>query len=475
MKLKDLIKNVKVVETRGPTDVEVKGITDDSRKVKKGYLFVAIRGLTVDGKDYIQEAIKKGAVAIVYKEELGKKTRSFLGDRALSDIALVEVKNDRRALSIIASNWYNNPSRKLKMIGVTGTDGKTTTCNFIHSILKESDKKVGLITTVSAKIGKKEVPTGFHVTNPEPMPLQEFLNEMVKKGMEYCILEVTSHGLDQERIAGIDFEVSLITNVTDEHLDYHKTYKEYLSVKAKIFPISKKVFLNKDSEGFSQLKRIVPKDSLIYSKDDYDFTEVLSKSFPGDYNQQNAAGAAKLCESLGISKSDIIKGLKALEKIEGRFENIDRGQDFQIVIDFAHTPNALKNVLMAARNKSEGRVISVFGSAGLRDKDKRPVMGEISQKHADLVVLTAEDPRTEDVDRIIDNISKGNTKAGGEINKTFFKVSDRQEAINFAIRKLAKKGDMVIITGKGHEKSMCFGTTEHPWSDYEAVDTSLKR
>lgn len=372
---------------------------------------------------------------------------------------------------------YGFPSAKLRIIGVTGTDGKTTTVNLIYHILQEAGLGVGMVSTVSAKIGREEIDTGLHVTAPEPPLLQKLFRQMVDQKMKFVVLEVTSHGLDQFRVLGIKFEIGVITNVTRDHFDYHKTHEEYLKAKSKLFRNVKTAVLNRDDKSFEYLAARQPDSKTIVTygiKNKADFTPETFRfktSLPGEYNQYNCLAAIAACSALGIADETIRKAIKTFKGVTGRMEEIKMGQNFKVIVDFAHTPNGLEQAFRTLKTK-KGRLIVVFGAAGLRDKGKRPIMGEVAAKYADLSVLTAEDPRTENVNEIIRQISEGCEGMGGVEGKTFFKVPDRQKAIDFAVN-LAKKDDVVVICGKGHEKSMCYGTKEYPWSDQEAVRKAL--
>lgn len=381
--------------------------------------------------------------------------------------------------ALLAILAFRYPAKQLTVIGVTGTDGKTTTVNLIYHILITSGKKVSLISSVNALIGKKEYDTGFHVTTPNPWALQKYLRQAVDKGYQFMVLEATSHGLDQHRLLGANFALGVVTNVTHEHLDYHKTYQNYLKAKAKLFQRVRIAVLNQDDKSFTYLKSVVPKKAklITYGLKKGDFTPRTFKfktSLPGEYNQYNCLAAIAVTSFLGLSDKAIKRGVSSFEPIKGRLEEIDEGQDFKVFIDFAHTPNSLESVLKFLKQKKEGKLIAVFGCAGERDKAKRPVMGEISARLTDITVLTTEDPRTEDVNEIINQIARGCKKAGGIEGKTFFKVPDRAEAIKLAFKK-AQKGDIAVLCGKGHEKSMCFGKTEYPWSDQETARKALRK
>jgi UDP-N-acetylmuramoyl-L-alanyl-D-glutamate--2,6-diaminopimelate ligase len=385
-------------------------------------------------------------------------------------------------LAVFAVIFFRYPARKLKVIGVTGTDGKTTTVTLIHEILVNWGKKAALISTVTAKIGQKEIDTGFHVTSPDFWKLQRLLREIINQGFEYVVLEATSHGLVQNRFFGCHFKIGVVTNITHEHIDYHKTYLNYLKAKAKLFDRVKVGVLNRDDESFDYLNQKLKKKKIkviSYAlKNKADFTP---QNFPfktpllGDYNQYNCLAATAAVSFLGAPTKMIKQALADFPGVKGRLEEIKNRFGFKVFIDFASTPNSLKNVLIALRKivPAKGRLMVVFGSAGLRDIQKRAMMGEMAAKYADLTVLTAEDPRTEDVNQIIEQIAQGTLKKGAQEGKTLFKVADRAEAIKFAIQRLAKKGDIVVICGKGHEQSMCYGKTEYPWSDFDAVKKAL--
>lgn len=385
-----------------------------------------------------------------------------------------EMKNIFHLFQSLAANiFYGFPSRKLTIIGITGTDGKTTTVHLVHHILKSAGLNTGLISTVSAP--------GLHTTTPNPWVLQKLLRKMVNNGQNDVVLEATSHGLDQHRLWGIRFKIGVVTNVTHEHLDYHLTYDRYLRAKAKLLKNVETAILNKDDRSFNNLKLLLSKDTRLITygiRQEADFTPTsfkFSTSLPGEYNQYNCLAAIAATSVLGIDKNKIRKSVTSFGGVIGRMEEINEGQNFKVIVDFAHTPNALENVLktlssqLVTRNRKTGKLIAVFGCAGLRDIKKRPMMGEIASRLADVTVLTAEDPRTEDVDDIINQIVHGFKKNRGVEGKNYFCVPERGEAIKLAIGTLAKKGDIVVICGKGHEKSMCLGTTEYPWSDQDQV------
>lgn len=395
----------------------------DSRKVKKGDIYVAIKGLTVDGHDFIDEAFKNGA-KIVY------------GEKDLKIQNYIMVPNSRIKLGELCKVYYKDPSSKLKIIGVTGTKGKTTTCHIIHHILTKNMKKTGLISTISAQ--------GFHTTAPDIITLNSELSRMVKEGYEYVVLEVSSHGIDQGRIAGIKFDISVLTNIAPEHLDYHKTFKEYKRVKM--------MFVNS-----AQYRVFSPKTTKL-------------KILEGDFNNINAETAVEVCKELGITESNSLKALESFKLPEGRLEEIKNDKGFRVFIDFAHTPDSLEVALRYLKNITKGKLISVFGCAGERDPRKRSRMAKISTEIADLSILTSEDPRTENINKILKQMKSG--VASKNVNK-YITISERGEAISYALSK-AKEGDIIGIFGKGHEKTMCFDKFEHSWSDQIFIKNQLE-
>ncbi|MEK7110133.1 MAG: Mur ligase family protein [Patescibacteria group bacterium] len=359
--------------------------------------------------------------------------------------------------AIIANLCYGFPSRKLKVIGVTGTDGKTTTTHLIAHILKTAGKKVSFISSVVAE--------GFHVTTPSSFALQKLLRQSVDNGDEYFILETTSHALDQNRVWGIRYEIGVLTNVTHEHLDYHKSYEDYLLTKVKLLRRSKIGIVNEDDESYKKIKNLKLRIKNYNSKfkNSEQFNELAK------FNQYNYSAAFMVCKELSLSDEIILKAMETFELPKGRLDLV-YDKEFKIIIDFAHTPNALSQLLSAVRKlylKGNGRLIHVFGSAGLRDFTKRPLMGKASDKFSDIIILTEEDYRTEDPKEICQQITSGIK------NRNYQIILDRQQAINEAI-KIAKKDDVVVLTGKAHEKSLCRGTTEYPWDEYEAITQALK-
>ena len=484
-------------------ETEIDGITIDSRTIKPGYLFVAMQGGSLDGHTYIQKAIDNGASAVV-------------GDRDISGLSVpyIRLENSRQALTYLAAAFYDWPARKLIVIGVTGTDGKTTTTNIIYKILLAANIKAGMISTVNAVIGDDVLDTGFHVTTPDAHDVQRYLAKMVDAGLTHVVLETTSHGWAQYRVDACEFDIGVVTNITHEHMNEHGSYENYRAAKARLFSslehtsikpqgnprlgiinrddaksfgflndfirrTASLVKVNKLNYGLSEGADVRAMD-ISYSPSGIHFTahskdfqiDVTSK-LVGAFNVSNCLAALTVAVyGLGIKPEVAAQGIASLDGIPGRMERIDLGQDFTAIVDFAHTPNALKSALEAVRPMTTGRVISIFGSAGLRDKEKRRMMAETSAELADLTVLTAEDPRTESLKEILDEMAEGARSKGGREGETFWRVHDRGEAIRFAL-KLAQPGDIVLSCGKGHEQSMCFGAKEFLWDDRTAMRAAL--
>ncbi|MBI2196536.1 UDP-N-acetylmuramoyl-L-alanyl-D-glutamate--2,6-diaminopimelate ligase [Candidatus Daviesbacteria bacterium] len=388
--------------------------------------------------------------------------------------------------AVLANVVYGSPTRGLKVIGVTGTDGKTTTVNMIYQILKAAGKKVSMASTINAVIGGKSMDTGFHITSPSPFSIQKLARQSVDNEDEYLVLEVTSHAIDQYRFWGIKFDVGVITNITHEHLDYHKTFDNYVSTKFKLLKNVKFAIINSDlnTNVLRSWDKCVNHRLITFgfSKGDFNQKELqLKLKVPGDYNIENALASLAVAFILNIDKDIAKKTLENFQGITGRMEEIKNNKGIKIFIDFAHTPNGLEQALKALRSSrgpkdqqtTSGRLIAVIGAEGDRDVEKRAMMGEIAQRLSNFVVVTAVDPRGQ-LDAINKQIAAGAQKAGAAPDRNFFVIADREKAFDFAINQLAKRGDTVGIFGKGHETSMNLdGKKEIPWSDKEAVVSCL--
>jgi len=506
MQLADLItfsKQIQIDPANIP-DVDIRGIQFDSRKVEAGDLFVALEGGSFDGHAFIDQAVEKGAAAVV-----GSKPIHPL------KVPYFQVENTRLALAHLAAAFYGFPARQLTVIGVTGTDGKTTTVNLIFRILLACGLRAGMISTVNAVIGDEEIDTGFHVTTPEAPTIQMLLRKMVDSGITHVVIEATSHGLDQFRAAACDFDIGVITNITHEHFDYHGDYNGYLNAKMRLLTglaetpekQSKQYRIavyNKDDISYEPIHTILTEEKchsihqLVYglestcdlcardvqvSAQEVRFSVFLNEktwqvesSLVGEYNVHNILAAiAATAISLDLDMEKVLQGIREMKGVPGRMEQISLGQDFLAVVDFAHTPNALKVALETAnRIKGNHRVIAVFGSAGLRDRQKRRMMAATSIGLADITILTAEDPRTENLADILDEMADEAGKSGGVEGSSFYRIPDRGEAIRKAVF-LAEAGDIIIACGKGHEQSMCFGEVEYPWDDRIAMKSALSQ
>lgn len=376
-------------------------------------------------------------------------------------------------VAVVANIWFRFPSRNLTVIGVTGTDGKTTTATLIYEILKEAGYKASKITSVHAIVGGREYDTGFHVTTPTAWWVQKHLREALDHGDTHVVLEVTSHALSQSRVYGVHFAVSVITNVTHEHLDWHGTFQNYLKIKLQLLKYARIAVVNRDDADVynAALPIIMRKRYLTYGirRDSMinPTTYPFKTTLPGDFNRYNTLAALSVAEALGIDRAHAQKAVAEFPGVVGRMEVITT-KPFKVIVDFAHTPNAIEQALRATREMTKKRLIHVFGSAGLRDHSKRPLMGKASVMYADVIVLTEEDYRTENVDTIMDAIMTGIPEG-----KEVYRYRNRHDALVFALE-TAKPGDVVIATGKGHERSLCRGKIEYPWSDQAEIKKILK-
>lgn len=480
----------------GPArSLPVSAVTADSRTVRPGDVFVAVPGVNQDGHRFIPQAVASGAQAVVGSEAI-----------AGLEVPYVRVEDSRLALAQLAAAFYDFPARKLTVIGVTGTDGKTTTTQLIHAILTQAGHKAGMISSVSAVIGDRQLDTGFHVTTPDAPDTQRYLAEMVAAGQTHAVIEATSHGLEQRRLAECEFDIGVVTNITHEHLDYHGSYEAYRTAKGILFEELAKTrekaagnprlaVLNRDDASYEFLQDLTRVSQLAYSRQgpadlwasDVEtraqglrfqvhgpgFDLPVSTPLVGEYNVSNCLAAiGATVVGLGVAPAVAADAIATVAGVPGRMERIEMGQDFLAIVDFAHTPNALKNALLTARTLTSGRVIAVFGSAGLRDREKRRMMAEVAVEMADLAIFTAEDPRTESLAGILAEMEAGARSKGGVPGKDYLLTGDRREALRAAVRE-ARRGDLVLACGKGHEQSMCFGTTEYPWDDRVAMRAAL--
>ncbi len=481
-------------------DTPITAIVTDSRTVTPGALFIAYKGRTTDSHSFLPDVAAKGAVVAVVETP-----------HADLHIPQIVVPNGREAWGWLSAAWEDFPANRLKVVGVTGTDGKTTTMNLIGAVTNALGYPYGMVTTIGARIGNREVDTGEHVTTPDAPIVQRFLREMVDEGMQVALLETTSHALSQHRVAGVAYDVAVVTNITHEHLDEHGSLDNYRAAKARLFEalqsttrkpdVPKVAILNGDDSSYDYLSRFSADERLVYGIDrshldlrardirfEGDGTRFIAETpvgvlemyspLLGRFNVYNILAAVGVGIALGRNIPDLpaklVKGIAALKTVKGRMEPIDEGQDFLAIVDFAHTPVSLEVALTTAREMTQGRLFAVFGSAGLRDKAKRGMMGGIAGRLADVSVITAEDPRTERVEDISEEIAAGAEASGAVRDQDYVLIHDRAQAIEWAIQH-AEPGELVIACGKGHEPSMCYGTTESPWSEHEAMRHALRR
>ena len=507
MKLKKLLEGVEIRRITGETQKEIEGIAYHSNGVGKGFLFAALRGMEVDGHQFIEEAIRRGADAVVLEEE-----------REIANQTMILVPNSRQALAKISSNFYGKPSSQMKLIGITGTNGKTTTTYLLESIFKEAGRTVGVIGTINYRLGQKKTPAPN--TTPESLDLQRILWEMSGEGASHVIIEVSSHGLDLDRVLGCDFDGAIFTNFTLDHLDYHKTLRQYFESKKKLF--SESLVKSCKAGRFAVTNHDDPKgDDIIEGIDlpvirygldpscDVSADQVTSTfeglscrirtpkgEFPihskliGRFNVYNILAAVAAGMVMDVPLETMKTGIESLEGVSGRFEKLENRRGLHVIVDYAHTHDALERVLLGLRSivegapQNSGKVITVFGCGGDRDRTKRPLMGKVAGRHSDLTILTSDNPRTEDPLSILDEVEKGfkslpleewrrDGRDSWRLKKGYLKVPDRREAIRIAIR-LAQPLDTVLIAGKGHEDYQIIGKKRYPFDDRVEVRKALE-
>ena len=489
MKLEELLNSVEIVEVKGDLSTEIDGISYNSKRVKEGYIFIAIKGEKTDGNRFIPEAIERGAKAVVSEDD----PKGGLVD----SIPYVKVADARRAMAKISANFFKRPSEELTLIGVTGTNGKTTYTYLMEAILNEAGLPAGRIGTISYSVGGRKIVASR--TTPEAPDIEGFLREMVSSGMKACVMEVSSHALELHRVDELSFDVATFTNLTRDHLDYHKTMENYFKAKLKLFELTRKNggkgVVNIDdpfgqriiklssfprvSYGFSAKADVHPEDyrlsrsgiagEIITPKG----TLKLHSSLLGRPNLYNILAAVATSIALDLPLDKVRSGIEKVRSIPGRFEIVDEGQDFTVIVDYAHTDDALRNLLVTVGELAPRRIITVFGCGGDRDKGKRPLMGSYAVKHSDIVIVTSDNPRSEDPMAIIKEIEEGivNTveKRGGYIIEP-----DRRKAIELAID-YARRGDFVVLAGKGHEDYQILGDKVIHFDDREVAREMIWR
>ena len=480
MKLLELLNGVKYEVEVGSLNKDINHLQYDSRKILEGDMFVCLKGFEVDGHEYAQKAIDLGAKVIVCENHI---------DVVGNDITIIKVKEGRKTLATMAANYYGHPTKKLKLIGVTGTNGKTTTVYILKSILEKAGFKIGLVGTIANYIGEEKIKS--ERTTPESLELQKLFSDMVNKGCDYCVMEVSSHSLELDRVYGCDFEAGIFTNLTRDHLDFHKSFDNYYNAKFKLFNRSKMAIINiDDNYGYRVLndcKKIDGKKIMTYSiNNESDFKAIdihlkerdihfvvngteFNSALPGEYNIYNALGAIAALKHLEIDDEFISEGIKNVV-VPGRCERIGHKYDipYEIIIDFAHTPDGLKNILETLRGFTTNRLIAVYGCGGDRDKVKRAELGRIGTEIADLAIITSDNPRNEDPMLIIKEIVLG-------IKKTnYLAIENRIEAIKLALN-MAEEGDVVVMAGKGHENYQITNEGVIHFDEREIVDEILRK
>lgn len=488
-----LLKELNVRWQSGPLNVDVKGIAYDSRLVGKDFLFVAVRGFSADGHDFIKDAVNKGAAVIVAEHPSDAEALRQSGIR--KEITVVCVYDSREALALLSSAFYGHPSKSLSLVGITGTNGKTTTSFITKSIINANGEKAGLLGTICYITGDKI--TDAPNTTPESLDLQRYLSEMVSNKMRYGVLEVSSHALALKRVMGCSFAVAAFTNFSQDHLDFHGTMEEYFAAKSKLFNMLNEdgtAVLNQDDPRVSALRDSIDRNVITYgigpgamiraeniragSQKSGAFGMTFDVRTPeggfeinsgliGRFNIYNILASVGIARALGIKDAVIQQGVRDARPVEGRFESVNEGQGFLCIIDYAHTEDAMMKLIEEARHITKGRIITVFGCGGDRDKTKRPLMGAAASELSDIVIVTSDNPRTEGPSAIIEDIVRG-------IKKNNYTVQpDREEAIKEAVS-IAKDGDTVLIAGKGHETYQEINRTRHHFSDKEVAKKAIK-
>lgn len=460
MKLTDILAGVDGKLINGKTDIDINAMTIDSRKAGEGVLFVAIVGMTVDGHKFIPSAYEKGTIAVITEHEI---------ENIPDDMTVYQVESARDALAVMAANFYNSPCKELNMIGVTGTNGKTSTTYFIESVLNYINRKTAVIGTVEIRIGGKKREIEFATsTTPDTIELNQMLRIMADEKCNDVIMEVSSHSLELKKVKDIDFKVGIFTNLTQDHLDFHKTMENYCAAKAKLFTMCEYGVVNADDEWADKIMETATCKMLTYSiekqsdlqakdieylMDRVHFTVNIKGEdvrfelmVPGRFSVYNALAAIGAMVSMGVDTADIKAGINNIKGVPGRIQNIPNDKGFNVIVDYAHTPDGLENIINAVREFTKGRIITVFGCGGDRDRTKRPIMGRIVAELSDIPVITSDNPRSEEPEAILKEVEAGVKP----VTCKYEMIVDRKAAIKKAVE-IAEKGDSIIIAGKGHE------------------------
>ena len=475
------------LKVKGNLEIEIEGLESNSKNVKKGYLFVAIKGFSTDGHQYVESAIENGATAIMIEEGCDLKKLKIP-----EDITVIMAKNTREGLAITASNFYGNPSRKFKLIGVTGTKGKTTTTFMIKEILEKEGKKVGLVGTIATYINGKKIKDSDRTT-PESLELQQLFSQMVEAGVEAVVMEVSSQSLKLHRVDGCEFDIVLFTNFSEDHISpkEHPDMEDYFQSKLKLFKMCKTGIVNTDDLYGAKIPDLFPDNNITtYGIDNYanvlakdititnsyvdfkvkitDRNERVKTGIPGRFSVYNSLAAICVAKKFAISP-EVIKEALLEVRVPGRSELVNNKLELPIMIDYAHSPESLQNILQAVKSYTRGKVISVFGCGGDRDSGKRPIMGEISGRIADFTFITSDNPRTEEPEKIVKQIEEGIKKTKGNYKV----VVDRVEAIKQAIQ-MATKRDIIVLAGKGHEPYQEINGVKHPFDERIIVNELIE-
>jgi len=479
MRLENIIKESGVVEVKGNLGLDVTSICNDSRKAVPGSLFVAVKGFDIDGHSFIGKAIEKGASAIAYEDD------SFIGEGIPSDVTLVKVADSRHAVAIMASNFHGNPSSKLTLVGITGTNGKTTTVTLLYRLFMSEGYNCGLLSTIANYVGTKRTETAN--TTADPITINSLMAEMVEQGCEYCFMEVSSIGVEQERVSGLDFKVAIFSNLTHDHLDYHKTFAEYLRCKKLFFDNLSKdavAIINADDRNGEVMVQNTKARVMTYSlRGMADHTcRIVEESFDGmllridgretwtkligQHNAFNILAIYSAAMAVGADQEETLIAISKLESAPGRLETIHGPKGLSVILDYAHTPDALENVLKTLRDIAPGKqLICLFGCGGDRDKTKRPEMAAVAEKFADRIFVTSDNSRSERTEDIMEDIKGGLSPRG--LAKSLF-IGDRKEAIRTAVM-LAPQGATILLAGKGHETYQIIGTEHKHFDEREIV------
>lgn len=478
MRLSEALNNVDYEFLQG-NDIDITDISYDSRKVKQGSCFVCICGFVTDGCKYINQAIENGAKAIIVQNPI----------KLEANITIIKVQNSRYAMAIASSNLYKNPSSKFKLIGITGTNGKTTTSFLIAQILKSCNYKIGLVGTIENRINNKILKS--ERTTPESVDLQKLFVQMAQQNIDYAVMEVSSHSLVLDRVSTCNFEIGIFTNLTQDHLDFHKTFENYREAKSKLFKMCKKGIINIDDISSKYIASVATCDIITFGIDnnadfkaeniklsaqgvnfDIKIDNQITSFFvpiPGKFNIYNSLCAIAACYILGIDVNTIKESIKNIKGVAGRCQNIHSNKEFDIIVDYAHTPDGLQNIITTVREFVKGKLYIVFGCGGDRDRAKRAIMGEIAGNLCDFCIITSDNPRSENPQTIISDIEQGIIKTNCE----YIKIEDRKEAIKYALDK-AQKSDIIIIAGKGHENYQIFKDKTIHFDDVEIVNLFLQ-